>query len=201
MYEVYRQEKPAVPFRALLAAALILLVTLLLAYGLVRSRRALLHDQRVEPAGWSISFQPPSRFAVGSPPPTGLNQVMLYQGTEGPWPVSITLGGFEFDEGYDVQRIAEVVWGYQDGRGIPEVRRVTLGSGPAYEIGGAPIGMLIRFLMPQAREMYFVAITTGGPQLSPAMVRRFDAVSESIRVERVADDGADQPGERTIHAP
>ena len=63
--QVYTSTKPAVPHRAWLAAALLLLLTGGLAWIMTTQRRAGVPLPRFEPPGWSISFQPPSLFRRG----------------------------------------------------------------------------------------------------------------------------------------
>jgi len=185
--EVYSQLKPPVGRRAVLAAAVLLLLTLLLAFSLTRRRAVPPVRARIEPAGWSISFDAPSRYYQEGRTDSGYAFSFVDRLRDSS-PVAISVHRLQPHPGESEAQIADqlalaVAPQYRDFVGVAPLywfgRR--LGPFEAVQLWEPRLNLVVRATrMDGSGEGYAVAIQAAEP-LDADLMARFESVCESVR--------------------
>lgn len=186
--EVYGQEKPAKPRRALGASAALLMCAGVLAAQMSRTRGGDPLGPRIQPDGWAASFRVPRRFAADE---VGLREIGLPYIAHGQLRSGrlATLAVYRIDElPFDsAKAVCDSV--IRSHLGFPGVWRRTrremrpdrrLGSEPAVEIWDADAGGLVRAAVLSSGEAYAVWLGVDGPEVDSHTYRLFELTCASF---------------------
>lgn len=183
--EAYSTTKPSLPYRGLLSAALLLLVTTGLAGGLTYRRNTAWSLDRIQPSGWDLSFRLPKGFVATSQSREG--NVLRFQHTEDGATSELSFWRLETNPGMTEVRIAERV--LRDGEGFfsfnilgppPERSIEKMGSRPAIELRESSIPMVVRAITLKNGRSYAVALRLPGRVDDAEPYHVFDRACRSI---------------------
>ncbi len=185
---VHTSEKPAIFRRAWFASGLLLAISSVLAWAMVRGRSGEVLGPRIEPAGWSISFRPPRAFPTGAFGPT---EYHFYGQTAGGFRPVLAVFRLEDAVLGDAATVCERVLRAYSRQPLSAVRlsRLTwhdrkLGPFEAAEIWDPQLGIVVRAAVLENREGYAIFLHVPG-EIDPRSYRLFDSTCSST--ERQGD--------------
>lgn len=198
--EVYSATQAASPVRTWLGTIALLLVSGGLAASLSIRARGELLDERVEPEGWEISFQPPGPLKSVDPPPDEFATTFRYVGASDKGGlVELTIRRITVDSGVSASDVAErVLFGQASwlrrllGAPIPRIAAM-LGPLEAVEIHDPQGPAVIRAAVTRRRLAYVVAFRSQSPSVNESDYRLFDAVCRSIQFVHPTLNGGGKP--------
>lgn len=182
--EAYTSTKPAVPYRGLTSAILLLSVSVGLAAGLTWRRGDGWTNDRIAPAEWDISFRLPRGFVPSSQSRNGM--VLRYQQSTDGATAELSFWKMESGNGMSEARIAERI--LRDGEGFfsgifgpPPQRSIErMGNRRAIELRDPALPMIVRAVTLTNGRTYAVALRLTGWEQDAELYQRFDRACRSI---------------------
>ena len=187
--ELYTSGKPAIPRRALFTSIFLLILASTLAAAMTRRRSGELLRPRIEPHGWSISFQRPREFPTGRFGPTKLGPAYLFHGrTRTGAPATRAVFRLEEVAAGDARAACERVLRAHMSLPLPtaDMTRLTrfdskFGSLDAAEIQDPQLGVVVRAAVLGDNDAYAVSLRVEGVEIDSQVYRLFDLTCGSIK--------------------
>ena len=189
--EVYNASRKAEPRRILIAAMVLLGFSSALAATLTWHRAMHPLAARFQPAGWTISFEPPRGWAPGSLVPSGPVTAMLFHGsTHVGKRANLAVWQLDGSDDYDLQTVCTLVLAQHRTPLLPQLRTsAQTGSAPklgrfdADERGGKGHPAVVRAARASIGTIYAVSLSVENALIDEQTYRLFDLTCRSIRDE------------------
>lgn len=194
LIQVHGSEKPAIAHRALVAAALLLMATGLLAAMMTRSRIGGSLGPAIRPVGWGVSFRAPARFQPRDPVLTSLGTVYPFLGftTEGRMAI-LAVRRLANEDGHTASELCIAVLREHRpfARSLLEtafaqvdtIVAEQLGPLPGAEILDSSRTTVVRAAVTPQGEGYAVSLSVDGGRIDPRLYGLFEAVCDSVEPE------------------
>lgn len=191
LIQVHGSEKPAIAHRALIAAALLLMATGVLAAMMTRSRAGGTLGAAIRPEGWGISFRVPARFQPRDPVLTRLGAVYPFLGRTADGRMAVlAVRRLANEDGHTASELCvavlrehrpfarsllEAAFGQGD-----TIVAEHLGSLPGAEILDSSRATVVRAAVAPLGEGYAVSLSVDGGRIDARLRRTFEAVCDSV---------------------
>lgn len=196
--EAYSASRPSLPYRGPLAAAFLLLLTIVLALGLASVRTAGEFTEAIHPPGWDITFRIPIGF--DAEPHETRSDAVVYRFRHKPSEVeAIELAAWRMDArgGKSARSVGERILDGGDVLGL----RALFGQSPARSV--QPLGgreavesvdlstpMIVRALVLDNGWAYAVSLRLEGGSMDENAYHLFDAVCRSVELRPAFRQGS-----------
>ena len=191
LVEVHSPITPASRYRALTAAAALLLLASALAAEMTWRRSGEPPSVRIHPPGWKISFEPPKGWVRGLKARGGSTEVITFRRSNRPgYSSTLAFWRLEGRIADDPEAISVLILGHHDAQvgyepSVTELRSPATKLGPvdAYERVDAQKKTVVRASLPWGGNVYVVSLSVEGDAIDEQVYDLFNLACRSIRRE------------------